>query len=355
MQGWTVASAPPVDSLDSSGRITAWISHPATWHAAFWTFSILNELVIVIVEQRALSLALLGAIVGLYAALALPGYINILVLIPRLARRRHYVRYALALLTVCMAVALVFTALRPGSLSLGGSLLRSSVRMTFTSLLFTGLVTALDLGARHVRAERQRALQEREHAERRLEHLKTQLNPHFLFNTLNSLYALAIERSGELPELILKHAALLRYVLYGADSPNVPLAREIEFLADYFELERLRLDESTDVRFEVSGVIAEQTIAPLLLLPLVENCFKHLGSVRGKAAFIHVSLTVRDGGAVELQLVNSRSPEPGEIAGAGGIGLRNTRERLVLLYPGRHSLVVRETLETFSVALTLRV
>jgi len=354
-QRWSAVSAAPATSRASASadRRAAWLSHPVAWHVAFWSLGILNELVIAIAERRTLSLALLGSLVGLYAVLALPAYVNIYLLVPRLARRRRYGVYVLALLTACAVTALVYVALTSGSPPWSDALLRSGVRLGFTSLMFAGIVAALDLGARHVRAERLRAESEREHAERRLEHLKAQLNPHFLFNTLNSLYALAIARSSELPELILKHAALLRYVLYGADAPRVPLAREIEFLADYVELERLRLEESTEVRFEVQGVVGGQEIAPLLLVPLVENCFKHLGRPPGTPAFIHLALTVK---ATELRvcLENSRDPAPAAAREDGGIGLRNTRERLALLYPGRHTLVVSETAEAFCVELTLQ-
>jgi sensor histidine kinase YesM len=348
--GFATSASP--GSPAPTGRFSAWLSHPAVWHLGFWSISVLNEVVIAIAERRALSLAMLGGTVGLYATLAIPAYVNILLLMPHLARRRRYAAYVLALLAVCWAVALGFTSVSTGAIVWNEALPRSSVRLAFTGLMFTGIVAALDLGARHVREARLRAERERAHAERRLEHLKTQLNPHFLFNTLNSLYALAVARSAELPELILKHAALLRYVLYGADAARVPLSREIEFLADYVELERLRLDESTEVRFEVQGVVGGQEIAPLLLVPLVENCFKHLGSGRGEAAFVHLALSVQ-GAALELRFENSRDPTPEPVRGPGGIGLRNTRERLALLYPGRHALAVRETAETFRVELTL--
>ncbi len=338
-----------------AGRgVPPWLAHPALWHITYWVFRLVTETLPVLAGGRGnFTAAWLRDLAQLYFLIAVPAYVNLWVLIPLLARRGRPGAYVFAATTVTAlgaAVLLVDTTSWPPVWN--ASLGIRFARWFLTVLAFAIPVVAFDLAAGQLRAQRERAELERAHAMRRLELLRSQLNPHFLFNTLNSLYALAIERSPQLPELILKHATLLRYALYGAERERVPLVREVEFLAGYVELERLRMDEATEVRFDVTGVLGEQTIAPLLLIPLVENCFKHLGAAAGRPAFVRIRLEVR-GREVRLELRNSRGPGRAPGDGPHGIGLSNTRERLGLLYPGRHSLAATPRPDEFAVDLQL--
>lgn len=326
-----------------------WATHPGVWHAAFWAIHILNEQLIAVVERRA-SLAVLGGSLTLYAMLALAAYANLLLLVPTTWRRGHRVTYAVAFVLICALIAFAWVLFRRPSLIFGGGGLRVVLRWTFTCMMYAGSVAALDVAARHVRAMRERAEREREHAQRRLEHLRAQLNPHFLFNTLNSLYGLAVTRSPILPDMILQHAGLLRYALDQTRHALVPLAGEVEFMAAYVALERLRLRNGADVVLEVEGVVGDQRIAPMIFAPLVENCFKHLG---GATPLVRICLEVM-GERVRLSLRNTHDPDAvAGTEGRGGIGLRNTRERLALLYPRRHRLEARAVGDTFEVELSL--
>lgn len=170
-----------------------------------------------------------------------------------------------------------------------------------------------------------------------LNYLKAQINPHFLFNTLNNLYGLILEHSGKAAETALKLSDMMKYLLAESQADRVPLRKDLEHLRNYFDLECLRLPAETDVQFEVAGPVAEQRIAPLLLLPLLENAFKH-GVHRGSRDMIFLKTTIEvDGDRLTLEIVNNR-PAPDKPAHSLGLGIENVKKRLELFYGGRYSL-----------------
>ena len=212
-----------------------------------------------------------------------------------------------------------------------------------------------------------------EKSEAELQALKGQLHPHFLFNTINNLYALARVKSDRTAPVALKLAQLLRYVLYESQKPSVPLEQEIQLLRDYVALEKLRFDEGRlTVRMEVDLDDPKQHIAPLLLLPLVENAFKHGASEQRDAARVSISIVLKNK-VLEAKIENSKPAETAEhspssaftrhrlaeggeaTAGKPGIGLKNLRRQLELLYPGRHKLEVVDGAEEFVVGLRVEV
>jgi hypothetical protein len=300
------------------------------WHVAFWAFHTTNELLIAVVEQRPL-LYVTGQIIRTFGFLAAVSYINLLFLVPMLFRRGHRVAHLLVIVVFASGSAYLYVIALNSHLVLTDDVVRRTLRWTFTGLLYAGSVAALDLAVRHFELRRVVAVQ-------RLEQLRAQLDPHFLFNTLNSLYALAMRRAPELPDLMLRHATLLRHSLEQSRQSDVALVSEIEFLSAYLELQRLRFDDESAIDFEVLGIVGNQRIAPMLFTPLVENCFKHLGVDENGRSRIKAELTIA-GHALKLSLRNTFAPQ-GSGASDGGIGLANTRERLELLYPGQHQLTV---------------
>ena len=209
-----------------------------------------------------------------------------------------------------------------------------------------------------------------------LQLLRSQLHPHFLFNTLNSLYAMTLERSKEAPEAVLQLSSLLRYILYECNAPAVSLCEEIKSLQDYIALEKMRFGGRLDVSLSFTGDIANRTIAPLLFLPFVENSIKHGISESLYKSWISLHLHA-EGPTLSFKLINSRDPDtppslnghtaspPGPVAGvrhtapsdlrpaSAGLGLLNVKRRLDLLYPGRHTLLLVPEDDTFMVSLTL--
>jgi hypothetical protein len=196
-----------------------------------------------------------------------------------------------------------------------------------------------------------------------LQLLRSQLHPHFLFNTLNSLYSMTLERSAEAPEAVLQLSSLLRYILYECNGPLVPLSQEIESLQHYIALEKMRFGDKLDVSLSFTGDLANRTIAPLLFLPFVENSIKHGVSEALDKSWVCLHLHA-EGPTLSFKLINSRDPDAraSHLNGsnplaprsqASGLGLLNVRRRLNLLYPGRHTIVLTPEDDTFLVSLTL--
>lgn len=178
--------------------------------------------------------------------------------------------------------------------------------------------------------------------------LKAQVNPHFLFNTLNILYALTLKASDKASKVVLRLSALMSYMLYEAGADKVPLTDEINYLENYIGIEQMRFAERLDLSFQYSGDIAGKMIAPLLLLPFVENAFKH--GIEEGAGWITINLKVIDK-RLYLKVENSK---PGHIKSSpSGLGLKNVKRRLELIYPGGYNLQLIQNTETFEADLKL--
>ena len=184
--------------------------------------------------------------------------------------------------------------------------------------------------------------------EQELNYLKMQIHPHFLFNTLNTLYGFALKKADETPEMILKLSNLLDYLLYQADKPFVLLTEEIEHMEDYIALENMRFNETLNVSFNANNISQDAKIAPMLLLPFVENSFKHGSLKNGKLDIaIHVGSTEK---TIHFSIENTSLQSQ---TSKHGIGLQNIKKRLDLLYKNQYQLDIINTDETFKVNLTL--
>lgn len=215
-----------------------------------------------------------------------------------------------------------------------------------------GLAAAIKL-MKYWYVKEQRNLQlVKENAEAKLQLLKAQVHPHFLFNTLNNLYSLTLTGSDKTPLVVSHLSDLLRFMLYECDEAEILLATEIEVLKKYVELEKLRYGNRIDVSFVCSGTTSELMIAPLLLLPFVENSFKHGISDQLDQCWINLHLHA-DHNQLSFHLSNSYSKEKSE-ALFGGIGLQNIKKRLELLYNNRYELSVTEEEDIYVVKLRLQ-
>ena len=182
-------------------------------------------------------------------------------------------------------------------------------------------------------------------------YLKAQINPHFLFNTLNSLYALTLERSDAAPEAVLKLSSMMRYVVTESSRDIVPLENEISYIKNYVSLQQLRMDDSTPFSFIITGNPAGKSISPMLLIPFIENAFKH-GLNPEEDSFISISIDIGQS-ELEMTVKNNKVTVSIPIEEKSEQGIDNTRQRLEYLYPQKHKLAIFDTAGSFEVKLTL--
>jgi two-component system, LytTR family, sensor kinase len=185
-----------------------------------------------------------------------------------------------------------------------------------------------------------------------INYLRAQINPHFLFNTLNNLYGLALEKSERTPEVILKLSKIMDYMLFDLDGSKVPLEKDVENLENYIELERIRQGNNARIVFQKSGTIDSQMIEPLLLLPLVENAFKHGVNKMIEGAYLAIKLDV-DGKEIRFEVINNYRQSTSGKQMHSSIGLTNLRRRLELFYPNRYILSIKDDSVNYHVMLTL--
>ncbi len=202
--------------------------------------------------------------------------------------------------------------------------------------LVAGLSVAIKMTDGWYRVAAVRRELEKERAEAELQNLKSQLNPHFLFNTLNNIYSLIAFSPEKAQEAVHDLSRLLRYVLYESSQPFVPVEKDFDFLRNYVELMRIRLPGHVELKTNIVASSPGTLIAPLLFISLVENAFKH-GVSNNKPSFIHLDIR-QEGAEVVCAIVNSYFPKsPGQDKSGSGIGLVNLEKRLGLLYPGHFS------------------
>jgi len=185
-----------------------------------------------------------------------------------------------------------------------------------------------------------------------LQNLKNQLNPHFLFNSLNSIYSLTLKNSDKSSEAVIMLSELMRYMLYETNHEYVLLKKEIDYIENYFTLQQMQIADTKNVKLNISGAITNQKISPLLLISFIENAFKYGTDLSGKT-MIEVDLQIKD---YELKFncknnIGNRAPI---VNNHSGIGIQNTIERLKLSYADKHNLAIEEIDDTFMVSLNLK-
>lgn len=190
---------------------------------------------------------------------------------------------------------------------------------------------------------------EEEQLKTELSYLKAQVNPHFLFNTLNSIYALTVKKSEAAPESVTKLSSIMRYAITEAANDFVSLEKELNYISSYIELEKLRITDKVKLNYSVSGETKGKQIAPLIFIPFIENAFKY-GVSTQNASEINISIDIQKN-ELKLKVNNTKVKEA---ASHTGLGIENTKKRLQLIYPGKHSLQLENNKDNFVVTLSIR-
>jgi LytS/YehU family sensor histidine kinase len=195
---------------------------------------------------------------------------------------------------------------------------------------------------------------ERNRSTHQLQSLQSQINPHFLLNSLQTIYALSLDKSERTPEVILQLSHILKYTLYETGQPTVYLSKELEMIKDYVEMYRHRVDPArTRINLGMEGDPGKLLIAPMLLIPFIENSFKH-GLGEEESTSIDMALNI-SGNRLNFRIENSCRESPNlELEEQNGIGIDNTRQRLELLYPGKHQLDIERQGSIFTVSLSIK-
>ncbi|TLX74675.1 hypothetical protein E9993_12220 [Labilibacter sediminis] len=224
--------------------------------------------------------------------------------------------------------------------------------MLFTLVLIT-IGSSIKITSRWLSDEKEKIAIKKEKINAELSYLKSQIDPHFFFNTLNNIYSLTQLKSDKAPQTILKLSELMRYNIYEADKEYVFLKEEINYIQNFIDLQRIRLAKSVDIDFYVRGNIGEKKIEPLLFLPFIENAFKH-GIDYANNCSIDIEITVEDT-EITLLVINSISDGNKKISKQSGVGLSNIYKRLELLYKDKHTLTINENDKRFMVKLILEI
>lgn len=333
-------------------------------HLSFWCVHISFFIYQVISHQRGADIEW-GTVLRVVAVQVLfamiIGYLNYFILLPAFLRDKKIRKYLLQffltfgiLITIRVALG---RYLADGFTGGNGFMYttRYVIQVVTTNLfivIFLGMIRfAVDwfeFEARQKNVENERLIAE-------LNFLKAQINPHFLFNTLNNLYYLAYTQSQKTTEVIAKLSQMMRYMIYDSNASLVPLSKEIEYMENYISLERLRLNEEIPIRLSVQGGNPQDyLIAPLIFITFLENAFKHGVSNNHPKAWVDVSIHLK-GNECVYRVENSKVPfNKPEAEEKSGIGLQNVKRRLELSYPGKHSLSVNNLTDKYSVELNIQ-
>lgn len=233
----------------------------------------------------------------------------------------------------------------PSSLSFFAGVVITNITSLLNSLLY-------QLVRSRIRMKERQTTLLAEQREAKIQFLRAQMNPHFLFNTMNNIYSLAVVRSEKTAPLVLRLSDLLRYVIYDAQDEKVPLTKEINVLEEYLELQQLQFENPKNISFDYDIPSKEVLIEPLLLIPLAENCFKHSDLVENEEAYVRLELVIEEQALIFIA-ENSYNPHQQQKDERGGVGLENIRRRLLLEYPGQHEFQQLVTENQFRIYLKI--
>lgn len=285
-------------------------------------------------------------------------YLNYFYLLPRFLERKNVLRYLLEFIVpfaVVITLRVVLTRYLMDGYTHREMYFYSSlfvvqtVSITLFIVIFVGMlrfaVDWFEFEARKKEVENEKLTAE-------LNFLKAQINPHFLFNTLNNLYYLVYTKSDNATEVIAKLSQMMRYMIYDSNHPKVQLDKELEYMHNYIALERLRLNNEIPIRFEIEGETAGIEIAPLIFITFLENAFKHGVSSNRPGAWVDIHIGL-DGKACNYTVENSKLDISPNADGKSGIGLQNVRRRLELSYPDQYELKTEESPDRYKVQLKI--
>lgn len=340
--------------------ISKFIQNRVLQHVLFWMASIYVLVQFFALEDEISDIDIVYTLL-FHISLVIGVYLNTAILIQFLLKREKYSLYFIGLVALWYGTAfinqLTFEKLSdkiaPDYFFISSYEIDDLLKFSFVYIALSTLLKLSKSWFQVLETEKKLEALKREQAETELKALKSNINPHFLFNNLTSLYGLARKKADETPEYILKLSALMRYMIYETKDKFVSLDKELNYIVNYLELQKLRCDKTTKIQYEISGEVDSHQIVPFLLIPFIENSFKHGGMNQNDKNIIDLSINI-DEENLELRLKNSIPVQTGEeIDEIGGFGIENVKSRLQSFYQDQYNLNLTQTEEEFTVELKL--
>ena len=225
------------------------------------------------------------------------------------------------------------------------------IEETFDTLLFVLFPVFIRLALEWSRTEKLKAELLAQTKSSEIALLRSQINPHFLFNTLNNIYSLVYQKSDKAPSAVMKLSEIMRYMLYETNAEKVALNKELNYILSFIELQELRINNSDYVKYELKGNSDNRRISPMILIPFIENAFKH-GSKKAASPGITININLESDVFI-FDISNYIKKNDETMDKDGGIGLHNLQRRLELIYPGKHKLEIKNDGEIYSVHLEI--
>lgn len=325
-------------------------------HLLFW-FTVYASFVLIDQNQFDWTLSLVKEFVNVFFY-AFVVYINLWILIPKYLNPKRFFWYSLLVLLISVLVTpiktyVLFKIFSPFP-SLQEDMMSNQYLIFLTTLLVILASTIFKIVFDWLQHQREKKELQTQTMRSELRFLKSQINPHFLFNTLNNLYALTLKKSDKAPEIVLKLSEIMRYMLYECNERRVPLTKEINYIKNYLALEELRQGKKVEIRFNLIGNPDDITIAPLMFTPFLENSFKHGLNHSISEGYVDINMEITED-QVHFIVENSK-PETipqSDSRPSGGIGLANVKRRLNLIYPDQYQLEIKDMPLTYRIELTI--
>ncbi len=286
-------------------------------------------------------------------------YITNYLLIPYLLYKKRYLLFALLFIIMVSGFSIVKMQVEeivfgtPGFFDLSSRLRARIYDNIIPHFLLVSTAAAFKLLTDYATAQVRIGTMAKEKAETELQFLKSQINPHFLFNSLNAIYFLIEKQNTEARQTLLQFSDLLRYQLYDCNAETIAIEKELTYLENYIRLQQLRKENNYEIDLNINKNVAGFNITPLLLIAFVENAFKHISSHQQKTNFVHIHMDKR-GNAFFFTSENSKDNNS-NTDNTGGIGLANVKRRLELIYPGKHTLTINSKEDIFTVELQITI
>jgi hypothetical protein len=322
-------------------------------HFAFWAFSFLVLVNILRVSAEIQRIDVIYALV-FHLPVLLVVYLNESLLFPKFLEKNKYGWYLFSVVVLLFLGTEFYLQLFERWIDyLFPGYYFIAYYNFFDMLLFLSVYLVLTTLIKLARAWFRLNQVEQEKTSNELKALRSQLNPHFLFNSLNNLYTLARKKSDKAPEMVLRLSDILRYVIYDAETNFISLEKELDFLDKYIEVQRVRLDKGFQLKIDLPAEIQDLKIAPLLFLPFIENAFKYGANSGSETGTIIIRWGIT-GKQVSFYIENEKVlPDAVEPARYKGMGIKNVQKRLELIYPGRHELEIEDLERSFVVRLKI--